>query len=401
MLPFLPCVATLQTQKRREPCAHWTDFFFLLASADTNIQTSAPVCAHTKKMDANVGVAHLVPSERHVWPSGADTETVGVEAIDGILFARLPSLALEEILYYHLLGEALRAVTAALADKNNEDDDVTDVVVLCTWLASTHAALHGSPEFWCAARRLKSAWPRLVRERFGVKDFAWRGVSPWPRSAGGSVTMVCGPRRHGKTTAALRLARVLARRVRHVVCVSDEPDGLISGVFPGLGIDDYELGANEGEHFFGAFDIDRMWRTIGALVRAYAREGLLLFVDEMYWCDGGRYVNRLVKKIRDLGVHLVITHQGYAPTDDQMAHVDRVAWACRGPYAQRQSRLQTLCAAAGVDLDALPMAGIWHPGVGDGWSVPIYQRRHDGTRDVQVMLFDPSCRQRKPLLAAP
>lgn len=350
-------------------------------------------------MDPNVGVAHLASSERHVWSPKATAETGGAEAIYASVFARLPSLALEEIFYWHLLGEALRAAAAALADKGNEDDDVVDVVVLCSWLASTYAPLRGSPEFWCAARRLKKAWPRLVGERFGVGGFAWRGVSPRPRSAGGSVTMVCGPRRYGKTTAASRLARVLTRRVRHVVCVAADPYGLIPDVFSELGIDDCEPGASKGRCFFDAFDIDRMWQTIGALVRAYAQEGLLLLVDEMYWCDGGQHVHPLVKEIRDLGVHLVITHQGYAPAGDQMAHLDRVVWACRGPYARERRGLQTMCAVTGVDPVALSMADREHSGDGDGRNVLVYQRRHDGTCDVQVMPFDPSCRQRKLALA--
>ncbi|AVK77608.1 hypothetical protein pmac_cds_920 [Pandoravirus macleodensis] len=338
-------------------------------------------------MDFNIGVAHLAPRKPHVWASEATTEIANVETADADIFARLPSLTLEEILYYHLLGEALRAATAALADKDNEDDDVTDVIVLCTWLASTHAPLHGSPEFWCAARRLKNAWPRLVRERFGIRDFGWRGVSLWPRSAGGSVTMVCGPRRQGKTTAAVRLARVLARRVRHVVCVATDTADPVSDMFSGLAIDDYELGEIRGAPFFDAFDIDRMWQTIGALVRAYAREGLLLFVDEMYWCDGGQHVDPLVKEIRDLGAHLAVTHQGYALTVDQMAHLDRVVSTCRTPDAQRQRFVQTVCTAAAVDPAALPMTGREHPGNAGVWDVYVYQRRHDGTRDVQIMPF--------------
>ncbi|WBR15040.1 Aaa Atpase domain-containing protein [Pandoravirus kuranda] len=349
-------------------------------------------------MEADVGVAHLAPRERHAWPSRSSTEAAGARVIDSAIFACLPSLALEEILYHHLLGEALRAVAAALADENNKDDDATDVVVLCTWLASAHAPLHGSPEFWCAARRLKSVWARLVRERFGVKDFGWRGVSPWPRSAGGSVTMVCGPRCRGKTTAALRLARVLVARVSHVVCVTANPDERISDAFSGLGIDNYELGTTIGNHLLDAFDIDRMWQTIGALVRAYAREGVLLFIDGMYWSMVAN-TSLLVKEIRDLGVHLAITHQGFVPPGDLMAHLDRIVWACKGPHdAQRQGPLHKLCAEAGADPLALAVAGREHSGDANGWNMFAYQRRCDGACDVQVMPFAPLCRRRGPLL---
>ncbi|AVK76686.1 hypothetical protein pneo_cds_1079 [Pandoravirus neocaledonia] len=339
-------------------------------------------------MDLNMCVAHLARRERHVRVSETNTTTADVGITGAGILMHLPSLALEEILYHHLFGEALCAVATALADKNNEDDDVTDVAVLCTWLASTHAPLHGSPEFWCAARRLKNVWPRIVCERFDIKDFAWRGLSPWPRSAGGSVTMVCGPRCQGKTTVATRLARVLAQRVRHVVCVTTDADHPVFGIFSSeSAVDDYELRDTRGDHFLDVFDIDRMWQTIGVLVRAHAQEGLLLFVDEMFWCYDGQTVDPLVKEVRDLGVHLVITHQGYPPTGDQMAHLDRILWTCSDPDAQRQTPLRTMCAAAAVDPAALPVADREHPGNAGAWDVYVYQRRHDGTRDLQVMPF--------------
>lgn len=324
------------------------------------------------------GVAHFASRGTHhcPWASPIDTGPVAVAA----LFGDLPSLALEEVFWHYLVDEALCAAAAALADDENEDDDVTDVGVLRVWLGLAYAPLRGSPEFCRVARRLLAAWLDLRDARFGARGLAWRGLLPASRPAQGSGTVVCGVRRVGKTTAALRLGRALARRVRHVVCVVGF-DSNLDRTFAGLGITEYE-GAYV-QNYSDALDIDHMWEDIAPLVRAYAREGILVLVDDLYWstAEGAS----LIDEITNLGVHLVVTSQSLVPCE--VSGMDRLVWPCRRPFTRFSTPIETFSRMSGIDLDR--MTALYDECTRDraACATIVVQRHRDGTGDTQVMPY--------------
>nr|UMO78177.1 hypothetical protein [Pandoravirus belohorizontensis] len=324
------------------------------------------------------GVAHFASrGTRHCpWPSPIDAGPAVVAA----LFGHLPSLALEEVFWHHLVDAALCAAAAALADEENQDDDVTDVGVLRVWLGLAYAPLRGSPEFCRVARRLLAAWLDVTDARFGARGLAWRGVLPAPRPAQGSVTLVCGARRIGKTTAALRLGRVLARRVRHVVCVVGF-DSDLDRTFAGLGIIDYECAY--AQRYSDAPDVDHMWEDIGPLVRAYAREGILVLVDDLYWATAEG--THLIDEIANLGVHLVVTSEGLLPCE--VSGLDRLVWPCHRPSVRLSNGVRPLSRMSGIDPDCL--TALYDECTRDraARAAIVAQRRRDGTCDTQVMPY--------------
>ncbi|BCU03127.1 hypothetical protein [Pandoravirus japonicus] len=322
------------------------------------------------------GVAHFASRGAHhcPWPSPIDTGPVAAAA----LFGDLPSLALEEVFWHHLVDAALCAAAAALADDGNEDDDVTDVGALRVWLDLACAPLRGSLEFCRVARRLLAAWHDVTDARFGARGLAWRGVLPAPRPAQGSVTLVYGARRTGKTTAALRLGRVLARRVRHVVCVVGF-DSDLDRTFARLAIVDYECAY--AQRYSDAPDVDHMWEDIGPLVRAYAREGILVLVDDLYWAtvEGAHLIDEIVS----LGAHLVVTSQGMVPCE--ASALDRLVWPCHGPPLRPPNAGAPLSRMLGIDPDRV--TALYDECARDRAerAAIVAQRRRDGTCDAQVM----------------
>jgi hypothetical protein len=324
-----------------------------------------------------LGVAHLVRLSGHTcpWPLPIDSGPTGTVGI----FAYLPSLALEEVFWHHLVGEALRAAAAALADEKNKDDDVTDVGVLYAWLALAYAPLRGSPEFCRVARRLSTAWPEIADAHFGTRGLAWRGVSATPRPGGGSVTCVEGVRRVGGTTAAVRIGRVLARRVGHVVCVVAN-DGDLDQVFAGLGIADYEATHIDDGRGFDPFNVGLMWEAIGPLVRAYAREGVLVLVDDLYW-DADQ--NALMNEISSLGVHLVVTSQSMAPHRGLCP--DRLVWILRRKAPWALHGAESFSCATGIDRGCILAVYDAHACDDTVRVTLVAQRRPDDTWDLQVM----------------
>lgn len=335
----------------------------------------------------DMGVAHLAPRSRHrcLWPSPVDTGPATI----AVPFGDLPSLALEEVLWHHLVGEALAAAASALADDENRDDDVTDVAVLHAWLASAYAPLYGVSEFWHAARRLITAWPQIARSRLGVGGFAWRGVSPAPHRAAGSITYVWARRRRGATTAAMRIARVLTRRVRHVLCVG-ERYWHVDPLFAALGIADSEV--TYGKVSFNATQDAAeavAWGVVGPFVETHAREGALVIVDD----GSGMYSMPplLFDRVRHLGAHVVVTDQG-APTKAELDRLDRLAWVCSpDPYPEGVLQRDFVTFAV-TGVDAADLRALRERSVGDGtaYGTMVAQRRRDGAWDLQVMPCAPS-----------
>ncbi|BCU03128.1 hypothetical protein [Pandoravirus japonicus] len=335
----------------------------------------------------DMGVARLARHSRHrcPWPSPADTGTATIAAP----FSDLPSLALEEVLWHHLVGEALAAAAIALADDENQDDDVTDVAVLRAWLASAYAPLYGMGEFWHAARRLVTAWPEIARSRLGLGDFAWRGVSPATHRAAGSITYVWARRRRGATTAAMRIGRVLARRVRHVMCVG-ERHWHVDPLFAALGIADGEV-TYGNVTFHAAYDATgaAAWDIVRLFAEAHAREGALMIVD-----DGSGMHSvppPLFDRAMHLGAHVVVTGQA-APTKAELDRLDRLAWVC-SPDPYPKGLLQRDFATFAVTgVDAADLRALREKSVGDGtaYGTMVAQRRRDGAWDLQVMPYAPS-----------
>ncbi|AJF96741.1 hypothetical protein TW95_gp0007 [Pandoravirus inopinatum] len=329
----------------------------------------------------DLGVAHLACPAGCMcpWPLPAGSESTEIAAI----FAYLPSLALEEIFWHHLVGEALRAATAALADGKNEDDDVTDVGVLCAWLAAAYTPLRGSPEFRRVARRLSAAWPGIADAHFGVRGLAWHGVSPAPRPGHGSATVVESGRRVGKTTVTVRLSRVLARRVKHVVCVVAN-GGDLDQVFAGLGVPEYEAAHTDDSRGFDAANVGHMWEAIGPLVRAYAREGVLVLVDDLHWdTEQGAL---LIDEITNLGVHLVVTSQRMTPRRGLCP--DRLVWMLRFKTPWALYGAESFSCVTGIDHHRIVAAYDAHMR-NDTTRFPratlVAQRRRDDTWDLQIM----------------
>lgn len=332
-------------------------------------------------MHYDVGVAHLARPAGCPWPLPVDGDNDDEFTESVALFADLPSLALEEVFWHHLVGEAWRAAAVALADQKNEDDDVIDAEVLRAWLALAYAPLRGSPEFCRVARRLLAGWAEMANAHFGVRALVWRGVSPAPRPGGGSTTHVVGARRAGKTTAAVRLARVLVRRVRHVVCVVAN-DGDLRQVFADLGIVEYEAAHVDNGCGFDAADVVGMWQAIGPLVRAYAREGVLVLVDDLYWCtDRGC---ALIDEIANLGVHLVVTSQDMLrPHTDLCA--DRLVWLCRRRDPRIWHSAESFSCMTRIGRDRVIAAYDAYAHDDNARVALVAQRRCDGAWDLQIM----------------
>ncbi|AGO85819.2 hypothetical protein psal_cds_1396 [Pandoravirus salinus] len=334
-----------------------------------------------KKMHYDLGVAHLGRAAACMcpWPLPTDRESIEIMGI----FAYLPSLALEEVFWHHLVGEALRAAEAALTDEKNEDDDVTDVEVLRAWLGSAYAPLCGSPEFCRVARRLLTAWSEIADAHFGTRDLAWRGVSHVRRPDRGSATCVQSARRAGKTTIAVRIARVLKRRVKHVVCVVSN-DGDLGQVFAGLGISDYEATRTDDGHRFGDSDVGDMWGAVGPLVRAYAHEGVLVLVDDLYWAT--EQSAPLIDEIANLGVHLVVTSEGMISRRG-LSTADRLIWLCRRKEPWFPYGIESFACVTGIDCDRVIAA--YDACACDATTrvTLVAQRRRNDTWDLQVMPY--------------
>ncbi|AJF96743.1 hypothetical protein TW95_gp0009 [Pandoravirus inopinatum] len=334
-------------------------------------------------MHFDLGVAHLTHPDGHPCPWPLPVDTGHSDAVAS--FAYLPSLALEEVFWHHLVGEAIGAAAAAMADEKNKDDDVTCTEALCAWLAAAYTPLRGSPEFCRVARRLLAAWPEIADVRLGACDLSWRGVSRASRSGGGSVTYVGGMRWAGKTTIAVRIGRILARRVKHVVCVV-AVDGCIDRMFASLGIAEYEAARTDSGHGYDVFNVDRMWEAVGPLVRAYAREGVLVLVDDLYWnTEQGA---PLIDEIANMGVHLVVTSQAGALCKDLCP--DRLIWMCTRVGSWASHAIGSFSCMSRTDRDRMVAMHDAHMRDYSARPALVAQRRLDDTWDLQIMPYEPT-----------
>ncbi|AJF96742.1 hypothetical protein TW95_gp0008 [Pandoravirus inopinatum] len=322
-----------------------------------------------------LGVAHL-QTRPCPWPLSLDPTRCAVDPV----FDALPSLALEEVFWYHLRNEALGDV----ANKDEDGDDAKDAFALRAWLGSCKP-LRGSPEFCRAARRLLATWPQPARH--DSTDIAWRGVLPPSSRGAGTVTYVWGWRASGKTTAALRIARVLTKRVQHVLCAVHHRREVVDKMFGALGITlDRIIHAEAPLH---EYSVAEVWEAAGPLVRAHAHEGVLVIATGLSGDDPGAAT--VFKQARDIGVHLVVT-SGRPPVPALVPHMDRVVLCCKC-----NAKVWSVYAFDDMGIDHCAVNEIYRACIIDeaARGTIVFQRRRDDTWDTQVMPY------MIPLAAAP
>jgi hypothetical protein len=310
----------------------------------------------------------------------ADGPSPSSTRIDAI-FCGLPSLALEEVFWHYISDEAVEHVRRALAnttDNNDgDDDDVADASNIRIFLEA-YRDLRCAPEFCRAVRRLATAWPWMITQRFYPRQFAWRGVAPFDDSCSGSITCVWGRRLVGTTTAMVRIARVMARRVDRIIYLeiahSHEPLPTLDASRER--ILDVSL-VNTGSEFdalSGAMEYAQ-WRD--------PTHRILIVIDSLYCMSKSDAVPRLIR-LANMGAHVIFTSVRL-PSVSLVPYLDRAVWCGRCPRAHLDRTDIAAIESMGLDWTQLSK-DLARSGVNSTDTI-VFQRRRDGAWDVQAMPF--------------
>nr|UDO47698.1 hypothetical protein [Pandoravirus massiliensis] len=271
-----------------------------------------------------------------------------VRQVDLSCFALLPSLALEDVFWYHVVDAAVAATDSrASAVAGTIEIDVYHINALRSWLGRCYRLLRGSPEFCLAVRRLLCAWECLVDTRWPCVDDLWRGVAP-PLGRG-TITSVFGGACSGKTTALIRIARVLAKHdVFTVIVYRDRTDDL--GVCLGLGrssdVNVYWIEKRMDE------DAGTFWARVSPILHEHARGGVLLVGDNIPLGLGSLAARTMVEEIARLGVHVITTQ--VSPCDPALVpYIDRIVWCCGTGGTHYHMAHSALFGALGVSRERL------------------------------------------------